>query len=103
MNSESISTMLPLGARITNWQANWSPLAQLVTSVCEVSCEIASAILMLYQSAEAWNPSRNEGWNTMPAVVVSAFSGFTSGLPPEKLVPDTEVGGVLDVSLTVKP
>ncbi len=58
---------------------------------------------MSYQSTETWNPSRNDGWRTKPTVVVSAFSGATSGLPPEKLVPDTVGGTGFDVSVTVKP
>src|SRR5690348_10277167 len=53
---------------------------------------MASLMLILYQSTDAENPSKNVGVNTKPAVQVSAFSGARSGLPPEKLAPDCVVG-----------
>ena len=41
---------------------------------------------MSYQSTDAERPGMKSGWNTTPAVQVSAFSGLTLGLPPEKRV-----------------
>ena len=57
---------------------------------------------ILYQSNDTDSPSKPVGWNTMPAVVVSASSGLTFGLPPEKLAVEIDAPP-LSGSLTVTP
>src|SRR5690349_18197607 len=49
---------------------------------CAPSCPMAPAILISNASTDVANPSSQDGWNTKPYVSVSAFSGFTFGLPP---------------------